>query len=118
MELKIKIYLEDKGEKFMGIGVLWLLQNLEKEKSLRAAAASMNISYSKAYNMVTGLEKALGCRVVERQRGGFERSGAFLTEFGKAFIKLYDGFQNECKKRLDEPFAAFREELAKLSSQI
>ena len=40
MNLKIKIYLEDGSGKFMGIGVLWLLQALEGETSLRAAAAN------------------------------------------------------------------------------
>lgn len=114
VNLKIKLYLEDERGKFMGIGVLWLLQALEKEKSLRAAASDMGISYSKAYNMIANLEKATGHSVIERRRGGHERTGAALTDFGKDFIKLYDAFQSRCKKLLEEPFEDFRNQLGKL----
>ena len=40
MELKSKLYLLDEnGDKFMGMGVLWLLQAIDKTKSLREAAS-------------------------------------------------------------------------------
>lgn len=114
MNLKIKIYLENGDEKFMGIGVLWLLQSLETEKSLRSAAARLGISYSKAYSMISNLEKAVGKPVVERKHGGHERSGVTLTSWAKSFIKLYDGFQNRCKELLKEPFEEFRKNLAEI----
>ncbi len=114
MNLKIKIYLEDGSDKFMGIGVLWLLQALEGESSLRAAAAKTGISYSKAYNMVANLEKATGHPMVERRHGGHERNGVTLTDYAKQFIKLYDCFQKNCKILLEKPFEEFRNELKKL----
>lgn len=47
MELKTKIYLlDDEGEKFMGIGVLWLLNEVAKTQSLHKAASNLSISYS------------------------------------------------------------------------
>jgi len=116
VNLKIKIYLEADKEKFMGIGVLWLLQSLEQEKSLRSAALRMGVSYSKAYTMVSNLEKALGKQVVRRRHGGYERSGAVLTDYGKKFIKLYDSFQMRCKELLEEPFDNFRKKLEKLEN--
>lgn len=80
MELKSKLYLiDEEGEKFMGIGVLWLLQKIASEKSLRKAAADLGISYSKAYMMIRNLEASLGVPVVNRQKGGADRSGATLT---------------------------------------
>jgi len=114
MNLKIKIYLEDGSGKFMGIGVLWLLQALEGESSLRAAAAKTGISYSKAYNMVSNLEKATGHPMVERRHGGHDRSGVTLTDYARQFIKLYDSFQSNCKNLLEQPFDEFRKELQKL----
>ena len=49
MELNTKIYLlDDNGNKFMGIGVLWLLEAIEESSSLRQAAQKMELSYSKA----------------------------------------------------------------------
>ena len=39
MDLKTKIYLVNKeNEKFMGIGVVWLLEEIKNLSSLRAAA--------------------------------------------------------------------------------
>ena len=115
LSLKVKLYLEDKDGKFMGIGVLWLLEKVRSCGSLRSAAEEMDISYSKAFRMVRNLETALGKDVLERRRGGAERSGARLTQFGEQFIALYDGFQKECKDLLDKPFAEFS---GKLESMI
>ncbi|MBO7069928.1 MAG: LysR family transcriptional regulator, partial [Bacteroidales bacterium] len=112
INLKVKLYLENEHEKFMGIGVLWVLQRVSSCGSLRAAAAEMGISYSKAFRMVDTLEKTLGVPVLERHRGGMQRSGAKLTPFGQAFILLYDDFQRKCKTLMDEPFEKFSKELS------
>ena len=114
MNLKVKIYLENENEKFMGIGVLWLLQKIGETGSLRSAANELGISYSKAYNMISNLEKALGKAVIERRQGGQERTGSVLTPFAVKFIKLYDEFQLQCKDLLDKPFNKFSKDLAKL----
>ena len=114
VNLKVKLYLEGNGDKFMGIGVLWLLEKVKSCGSLRSAAEEMGISYSKAFRMVRNLESAIGVDVLERRRGGMERSGAKLTAFGEEFIVLYDSFQKECKNLLDKPFSAFSEKLDSL----
>ncbi len=117
VNLKVKIYLENEQDKFMGIGVLWLLQKVRQSKSLRAAAADMGISYSKAFRMVRDLESSLGVDVLERRKGGSERSGASLTPFGEEFIALYDRFQKRCKETLEGPFEEFKGHLDELVSR-
>ena len=117
INLKVKLYLENEQDKFMGIGVLWLLQKIRTSGSLRAAASEMGISYSKAFRMVENLEASLGVAVLERRRGGMQRSGACLTPFGEAFIPLYDNFQKKCKDLMEEPFEKFSEELQELVLQ-
>lgn len=114
INLKVKIYLENEKDKFMGIGVLWLLQKIEQKKSLRAAAAELGISYTKAFNMIKNLEQALDCQILERHRGGQNRDGSILTPFALEFIKLYDDFQNQCKDLLKKPFDKFSQKLNKL----
>lgn len=116
VSLKIKLYLENENDKFMGIGVLWLLQKVDATGSLRAAAAELGISYSKAFRMVENLEAALGVNVLERRKGGVNRSGASLTPFGQEFIVLYDDFQKTCKKLLEDPFDTFEKRLKTLVS--
>ena len=91
MEIKTKVYVvNEEGEKFMGIGVLWLLNEIEKQGSLLAAAKKLKISYSKAYSMIQNLEKELKLSVIERKKGGSEHVGSSLTPFGQKFLSLYD----------------------------
>ena len=117
INLKVKLYLEDEQEKFMGIGVLWILQRVPVCGSLRAAAAEMGISYSKAFRMIEKLESTLRKPVLERHRGGMQRNGAKLTPFGQEFILLYDDFQRTCKSLMEEPFRKFTDELSGLVSK-
>lgn len=112
--LKVKLYIENEDDKFMGIGVLWLLQGIVRCGSLRAAALDLGISYSKAFKMVDNLEKALGQEVLVRRRGGASRSGVSITPFGLAFMDLYDAFQRECKALLEAPFKGFCGKLEKI----
>ncbi len=115
MELKAKLYLVDEeGEKYMGIGVLWLLDAVAKKGSLRAGAQSLGISYSKAFGMVKHLEDELGRSVLERKRGGSDRQGASLTPFGKSFMACYDSFQREAKAAMQEPYARFQKQVNEL----
>lgn len=117
INLKVKLYLENEQEKFMGIGVLWILQRIPVCGSLRAAATEMGISYSKAFRMIENLETTLGKPVLERHRGGMQRTGAKLTPFGQEFIVLYDNFQKKCKSLMEEPFEKFTDELSALVSK-
>lgn len=114
MELKTRFYLVDgEGRKFMGIGVLWLLEKTDELGSLRKAAKDMTISYTKAYNMVKRLEEAIGREVLERHKGGSSRDGASLTPFGLRLVRLYRTFQEEARERVEEPYRRFLEELEK-----
>ena len=116
INLKVKLYLENEQDKFMGIGVLWLLQKVQQCGSLRAAALDLGISYSKAFRMVENLESSLGKAVISRKKGGMQRSGASLTPFGQEFIVLYDKFQRKCKTLMEEPFEEFTKELKTMIS--
>lgn len=114
LNLKVKLYIQNGSEKFMGIGVLWVLQKTHELGSLRAAANDLGISYSKVYRMIVNLENNLGARVLDRRKGGADRSGASLTEFGIRFAEMYDTFQRECKELLDPEFAKFTEKMRSL----
>ncbi|MBQ0071223.1 MAG: LysR family transcriptional regulator [Spirochaetales bacterium] len=115
MELETKLYiLDDNREKFMGIGGLWLLQKLGEGNSLRAAALSMGLSYSKAYGMVTHAEEALGRPLVDRKRGGASRSGVALTPFATEYIALYLDFQTKAKAAAEREYRVFEEEIKEL----
>jgi molybdate transport system regulatory protein len=87
------IICDDAGSPFMGIGVLWLLERVDKFKSLRMAAADMKMSYAKAHRIVKELELACGKPVLLRSRGGAKRGGSELTDEGRAFMAKYSRFE-------------------------
>ena len=108
MKIKQKIIItDDNNQPFMGIGLIWLLQGIKKYKSINNASKDMNLSYTKAINMLNLLEKNLGKKVITRKHGGNERSGAELTEFGEEFIRRYDSFQKRIKEFGEKEFQEF-----------
>lgn len=108
MELKLKVYIvDDQGRKFMGIGVLWLLEHINSCGSLRQAAEAMGISYTKAHGMLNALEEGLGRQTVYRKKGGESREGTRLTPFGLSLMELYAGFQDQLKGDADRLFQEF-----------
>ncbi len=115
MDLKTKIYLvNQENEKFMGIGVVWLLEEVKKHSSLRAAANELGISYSKAYSMMNVLENSLGKVILVRRRGGYDRQGAYLTDFGEEFLEAYKAFHKEIKEITKKPYEKFNKDLNSL----
>lgn len=114
MELDTKLYVVDDQGKYMGIGVLWLLEEVDRKGSLRSAALSMGLSYSKAYGMLSRLEEAVGHPFLERKRGGAAREGALLTPFARKYIEIYKAFQAKAKAAAEKEFEVFRKEVQAL----
>lgn len=118
MDLDVKLYLLNaNGEKFMGIGVLWLLENIGVEQSLRKACRKMNLSYSKAYNMLKALEDEVGRAFVERKKGGAQREGLVLTPFAREYMALYKDFQGKAKEVALREFENYKIKLTELSGE-
>lgn len=115
MELKVKIYLtDDEGDKFMGIGVIWLLEEIERAGSLRKAAMNLGISYTKSYAMLSKAEENLAFPLIERRKGGASHEGAALTQKAKEFIKLYWAFQSRAKEKVVREYDDFKKSLTLL----
>ncbi len=115
MELKVKIYLtDDEGDKFMGIGVIWLLEEIERAGSLRKAAMNLGISYTKSYAMLSKAEENLAFPLIERRKGGASHEGAALTQKAKDFIKLYWAFQSRAKEKVVREYDDFKKSLTLL----
>lgn len=115
MGLSVKLYiLDEEGEKYMGVGVLWLLEGIGRTGSLLAASKEMGLSYSKARGMIEHIEAALGRPLIDRKKGGAEHRGAELTPFAREYILLYREFQKEAKAAVDEKYQGFEEAVGRL----
>ena len=76
--------------KVFGPGVAQLLHRVQELHSLRAAALSMNMAYSKAWTMLRSAERELGFKLLHSSTGGKGGGGAVLTEEGAQLLARYD----------------------------
>lgn len=78
--------------KCFGPGVARLLHAVQRLHSLRAAALSMDMAYSKAWTVIKNSEKALGFPLLASTTGGKGGGGASLTPEGARLLTAYDTF--------------------------
>ena len=87
--MTIRLYTE---EKCFGPGIAELLRRVRELKSLRAAAASMGMAYSKAWKILRQCEAGLGFRLLSSTTGGKGGGGAVLTPEGERLLEAYERY--------------------------
>ena len=100
-------FLDENGEKFFGEGPFRLLRLVEETGSLRCAAASMGMAYSKALKLVSQAEKALGFPLTQRSVGGKDGGGSTLTPEGREFLQKYEAYRDACVQANRELYAQY-----------
>ena len=92
---RVEVLLEYRGIKIMDSQTAILLKLVDKHGSILKASISAGIPYSKAWEMITRIEKALGIRIVEKKRGGMKRGGTRLTDAGRRLLEYYEELQRK-----------------------
>lgn len=100
MQPNIRVMLFDEdGERFFGEGPCRLLHAIEQTGSLRAAAQSMQMAYTKALGLVRHAEQVLGFALTERKnRRQKAAGGSVLTDEAKEFLYRYEQYRDACKQ--------------------
>lgn len=101
--LTIRLFSE---EKCFGPGIAELLERVEEHRSLRAAAASMDMAYSKAWTIVRRCEENLDMKLLDYTTGGKHGGGASVTEDGRRLLARYRDY---CARLRQEADRLFRE---------
>ena len=91
-------FLDEQGEKFFGEGPARLLRAVERHGSLRSAAISMEMAYTKALKLTKQAEAALGYPLITRTTGGKDGGGSTLTPEGKRWLLRYEAYRDACVK--------------------
>ena len=89
-------FWDDNGQRFFGEGPARLLHLVEETGSLRGAALSMGMAYTKALKIVKQAEAALGIPLTQRSAGGKDGGGSCLTPEGKEWLTRYDAYRDAC----------------------
>ena len=96
--------LDDEGQRRFGPGVAALLEEVREKRSLRAAAASMGMAYSKAWRIVRTAEEALGRKLLDSTIGGRNGGGAVLTAEAETLLDAYQALRDEVTAYAQECF--------------
>jgi molybdate transport system regulatory protein len=99
MEIKFKVWLEEKGKTILSFGKYRLLKEIERTGSIKRAAENLNIPYKKAHSYIKLIEERIGKKIFTRERG----VGTKLTPEGKRLIETYE--------RILEAFEQLKERL-------
>jgi molybdate transport system regulatory protein len=89
--VEVRLWIEETAGPFLGIGKIWLLENIQKTGSITNAAKEMKMSYRQAWQLVEEMNQRAESPLVEKLLGGKGGGGAKLTEAGeKAIVIFYE----------------------------
>ncbi|MCF8031630.1 MAG: LysR family transcriptional regulator [Desulfarculaceae bacterium] len=96
-QLKGRLWLEREGQTYLSWGRVVLLERIKEKGSVSAAAKSMGMSFSHAWQLVESMNSLAPEPLVQKQAGGKGGGGAWLTPAGDQavgeFWDLVQGFQ-------------------------
>ena len=103
MQLKGRLWLEKNGQTFVSWGRVVFLQRIDETGSVSAAAKSMGMSFSHAWQLVESMNALAQEPLVGKRAGGRGGGGAWLTAEGKKvvaeFWSLVADFQKWIEKK-------------------
>jgi len=104
MRVRSKVWLEKDNKLVFGDGKSELLKAIDRTGSISKASRSMGISFRRGWSYVSAVEKRLGCRLIERSKGGRSGGGSYLTPLGKKLIGEFDKLNEAVCKFTDKKF--------------
>ncbi len=96
--IEVRVWIEEMEGAFLGIGKIWLLENIQKTGSITNAAKEMKMAYRQAWQLVEEMNQRAESPLVEKLLGGKGGGGARLTEAGEKAISVF----YEIEKRIKE----------------
>ena len=102
LKLTIRLYTDDNRRCF-GPGIATLLERVRERRSLRAAASSMEMAYSKAWRIIRTAEEVFGCKMLDSTTGGRHGGGAVLTPEAER-LTAYRAYQADVERYARENF--------------
>ncbi len=89
----------------LGRGKMELLEHIRETGSISAAGRAMDMSYRRAWLLVSELNRMFNEPVVESQRGGQKGGGAALTPFGEELVERFRNMERAVRSSLADDLA-------------
>ncbi|KQR75998.1 winged helix-turn-helix domain-containing protein [Rhizobium sp. Leaf341] len=93
------------GLQRLGRGKITLLEHIRETGSISAAGRAMDMSYRRAWLLVSAVNAMFGEEAVTSQRGGKQGGGAMVTPFGEALIARFRAMEEKALSAMAEDIA-------------
>ena len=113
MEIKYKVWIEKDGKVLFGKGRDDILQAVDAEESLNAAAKKLKMSYRAAWGRLKASESRMGIKLVEANTNTRDKSMQ-LTPKAKSIINRFEKLERDVEKLLrtaDQDFQRLMKEV-------
>ena len=107
VKAKVKLTLCT-DDRFFGPGVCELLERIRETGSIQAAAARMEMSYSKAWKILTHAEETMGTELITRVSGGRNGGSSTLTAAGEDAVSEFREMETKLSAYAEELMEAHR----------
>ena len=88
-DLKTVLRIDFPNRERIGRGKMQLLEHIKSTGSISAAGRAMDMSYRRAWLLVSAMNGMFSHPVVDSQRGGKQGGGAVVTEFGEELLRRF-----------------------------
>lgn len=112
--LSIRIDIEPSGR--IGPGKIELLETIARTGSISAAGRALDMSYRRAWDLVSDLGRVFGQPVVSSQTGGKRGGGAKLTPFGEELVAKYREIERLSAAAAEPLLAALQSQVSAASA--
>jgi molybdate transport system regulatory protein len=109
--IRITARILSKGERAFGPGKAELLEHIAAEGSISRAAKAMDMSYSRAWQLVEAMNEAFRKPLVEASTGGRKGGGAVLTPAGREVLEIFRKMEKRLQEDADAYFGEFEKRL-------
>ena len=99
-DLKIILRIDFPGAERLGRGKMQLLEHIRETGSISAAGRAMDMSYRRAWLLVSAMNQMFKQPVVSSQRGGKQGGGAAITPFGEDLLKRFRAMEKTVAQTL------------------
>jgi molybdate transport system regulatory protein len=109
--IRITARLIARGERAFGPGKAELLEHIAAEGSISKAAKAMEMSYSRAWQLVDAMNNDFKKPLVESSTGGRKGGGAVVTKTGQEVLAMFRKMEQQLSAAADAYFSEFEKRL-------
>ncbi|MEQ1784107.1 MAG: LysR family transcriptional regulator [Hyphomonadaceae bacterium] len=100
-----------KNERAFGTGKAQVLEAVANEGSISKAAKALDMSYSRAWQLVDAMNQSFRKPLVESVAGGKKGGGAVLTPMGKEILALFRKMEKQLATDAESYLGEFEKRL-------